>query len=131
MQERLGLRTPDLETRNRAINPRSGVLMPHSVSRHIDYGEEIYRNNGNKFSQGTLFPTWVKSGDVTKIERQVATEYYKFKQGRKSKILSCKEAGGANRITMELKQFGVEIVGSFIRKTGLCTVFPEDIKIKE
>jgi len=128
MQERLGLRTPDLETKNRAINPRSGKLMPHSVSRHLDYGEEIYRNNGNKFSQGTLFPAHVKSGDITKIERQVASEYFKFKRDRKSKILSCKEAGGANRITMELKQFGVEIIGSFIRKKGLCTVFPEENK---
>ncbi|HNZ84648.1 MAG TPA: hypothetical protein PKH59_02175 [Candidatus Woesebacteria bacterium] len=126
MQERLGLRIPDLESRNRAVNPNTGALMPHSVSRHLDRGGEVFRDNGNRFGQGTLFPPHVKSGDITKIERIVSVEYYKFKRGRESKILSCQEAGGADRITMNLGQFGVEIVGSFVRRGSLCTVFPEE-----
>lgn len=128
MQERLGLRTPDLETINRAVNPSTGTLMPHSVSRHINHGGEVFRNNGNKFGQGTLFPAHVRSGDITRIGRQMAFEYHRFKQGYKSKILSCKGAGGADRVTMDLNQFGVEIVGSFIRRGELCTVFPDENK---
>lgn len=125
MQERLGLRTPDLDTKNRAINPNGGMLMPHSVSRHLDHGGEIYRINGNKFKQGSLFPAHVKSGDITKIERTMMMEYHKYKQGKKSKILSCKNAGGANRVTMKLNQYGVNVVGSFIRRGELCTIFPD------
>ncbi len=131
MQERLGLRIPDLETKNRAVNPSTGSLMPHSVSRHLDHGQDVFRNNGNKFGQGTLFPPHIRSGDITRIERRVASEYYRFRQGYKTKILSCKNAGGADRITMELNQFGVEIVGSFVRRKGLCTVFPEENKVVE
>lgn len=128
MQERLGLRIPDLETKNRAINPNTGALMPHSVSRHLNHRNEVFRENGNRFGQGTLFPAHIKSGDITKIERMVALEYYKFRRGQESKILSCQDAGGADRITMNLNQFGVKIIGSFIRRGSLCTVFPEEGK---
>ncbi|HOR01953.1 MAG TPA: hypothetical protein PKZ92_01700 [Candidatus Woesebacteria bacterium] len=125
MQERLGLRIPDLETKNRAVNPNTGALMPHSVSSHRN---GVFRENGNRFGQGTLFPTHIKSGDITKIERMVALEYYKFRKGRESKILSCQNAGGADRITMNLNRFGVKIIGSFVRRGSLCTVFPEESK---
>ncbi len=113
MQERLGLRIPDLETKNRAVNPNTGALMPHSVSSHRN---GVFRENGNRFGQGTLFPTHIKSGDITKIERMVALEYYKFRKGRES------------RITMNLNRFGVKIIGSFVRRGSLCTVFPEESK---
>lgn len=126
MQERLGLRTPDLETKNRAINPNTGSLMPHSVSRHLDHGGEVFRSNGNRFRQGTLFPPHIKSGDITKIERIVALEYHKHKKGKESKILNCKNAGGADRVTMDLNRFGIGIIGSFVRRGGLCTVFPDE-----
>lgn len=126
MQERLGLRIPDLKSKNRAVNPNTGTLMPHSVSRHLDRGVEVFRNNGSKFRQGSLFPPHIKSGDITKIERIVAGEYYKYKRGMESKILSCKDAGGADRITVNLDKFGVTTVGSFVRRGGMCTVFPED-----
>ena len=75
-----------------------------------------------------MFPTHIKSGDITKIERMVALEYYKFRKGRESKILSCQNAGGADRITMNLNRFGVKIIGSFVRRGSLCTVFPEESK---
>ena len=126
MQEMSGLRVPDLTTKNRAINPNSGCLMPHSESRHLYFETCLSRENNNRFGQGSLFLHHVKAGDITEIERITAYEYHKFKKGLESKITNCQNAGGAERVTLELNQFGIKRIGSFIRRGSICTVFPED-----
>lgn len=122
----MNFRTPDLVSRIRAVNPRTGELMPHSVSRHMDFGVPVYRADGIKCSQGsTVFPKHVKAGDISKMERMVRTEYFKHKRGMENKITRIKNAGKSDRVTVRLNMFGVERVGSFIRGGSVCTVFPE------
>jgi len=126
VQERINTRTPDLKSKNRALNPNTGELMPHSVSRHCDFDTPIYRADGNLFGQGGSFPPHVKAGGISKIEGIIRREYFKYKKDLKSKIIEAKKAGGAERVRMRLDMFGVEDVGSFVRSGGICTVFPED-----
>ena len=126
MRERIDFRTPDLVSKRRAVNPKTGELMPHSVSRHMDFGVPVYRVDGIKFCQGrSVFPKHVKAGDISKMERITRQEYFKYKHDMESEIVMIKNAGRSDRITMRLNMFGVENVGSFIRDGGVCTVFPE------
>lgn len=126
VKERIDTRTPDLKSKNRALNPNTGELMPHSVSRHCDFDIPIYRTDGSLFRQGGSFPSHVRAGDISKIEGIIRREYFRYKKKLESKIVEAKKAGGAERVRMRLNMFGVEDVGSFVRDGGICTVFPED-----
>lgn len=119
-------RTPDLLGR-RAVNPDSERIMPHAQSRHYDFGDEVELTHpdGNKFGQGTLFPRHIRPCDLTDIQKTVRDEYILHKKGQPSRVVDSREAGGAVRVTVELKKYGVKKVGGFLRNGQVCTVFPE------
>jgi len=102
--------------------------MSHAASRHRDFGDDtkLESTRGGGFSQGGTFPRHVNAGQITEMEKMVAEEWEKYRQGRPSKIVSVQDAGGAKRITVAINKFGVEDVGAFIRVGQTCTVFPED-----
>ncbi len=119
-------RTPDLIER-RAVNPTSGKPMPHSVSRHRDFGEErLFHTDGNILGQGSLFPPHIKAGQVSKIEKYVLDQWLRDTHGYKSNLIESRPAGDAIRVRVKLKKYGIKEVGGFIRDGEICTVFPED-----
>jgi len=121
-------RPGDLSSRKRATHPNSGKLMPHSASRHLDFGDDsVKRMDGTDFTQGrSLFPPNVRPGDVSALEKIVKAEYEKYLRGLDSNVISAQSAGGGVRIMVRVNMFGVEQVGSFMRGRKPCTIFPED-----
>lgn len=118
-------------TTKRAVHKTTGVTLPHVASRHVDYGDvPLIHPDGNPFAQGSLFPPNVTAGVVTKIERQVQQEYDRFRRGHQSRITRFQSAGGAERVTLNLRTHGVTRLGAFIRGGVVATVFPEKSKSK-
>jgi len=121
-----GNRVPDLLSR-RAASSQNGRIMPHAVSRHCDLGErQPLRDDGGIFGQGTLFPPYVNSGQIGKLQEMVNSEYHKWLKGRRSKVFLVQDAGGADRVTVKVKKYGIRFVGGFVRNGKIATVFTED-----
>src|SRR3989344_4945086 len=120
---RTGTRDSDLISR-RAVHPANGKVMPHACARHRDLGGRPRWPDGNTFGQGTLFPPYVTSGQIKKIQRLIAAEYAKYRQGLPSRVIEARPAGDSMRIKVELDQYGIGTVGSFIRgRNQVSTVF--------
>lgn len=115
---------PDLKSK-RVEHPVSGRPMKHSVSRHCNL-DGLRWQDGQVFGQGTPFPRHVNAGQITEIEKFVLNEYQNYMRGRPSQVIAVQDAGGADRIVVNLGKFGVGEVGAFIRNGSICTVFPED-----
>lgn len=116
---------PDLRSKRGARATEPSKQLKHSVSRHCSL-DEVQNEDGSPFRVGTTFPKWVKPGDITRIQKIVLDEYQKYMHGKKSRVESIKDAGGAERVVVLMRKYGVKKVGAFIRNGSICTVFPED-----
>lgn len=117
----------DLRSR-RTGHPNTRHTMKHAPSRHREFGENLRGPYDQQFGQGTKFPPHVTTGNITKMQKEVLTEYQKYHRGQPSKVTNVQEAGGAKRVTVKIRRFGVVLVGAFIRFGSICTLFPDDDK---
>lgn len=116
---------PDLRSKRGSRAAQPDKPLKHSVSRHCALDDEVLNEDGSPFRVGTTFPKWIKPGDITRIQKIVLGEYQRYKHGKSSQVTSITVTGGAERVVVQLRKYGVRRVGAFIRNGSICTVFPE------